>query len=101
MTFVYTICPNRKEAEEMGKKLVKEKLAACVNIWRITSIYRWQEKVTQEKEFAVLIKTNGKNFKTIEQFICKHHSYQTPAIIEISGSNISKAYATYISKSTK
>lgn len=101
MTFVYTTCPNRKEAEELGKKLVKEKLAACVNIWRITSIYRWQEKVTQDKEFAVLIKTSGKNFKVVEQFISKHHSYQTPAIIEIQASSINKAYGTYIAKSTK
>lgn len=63
MIFVYSTFPNKKEAKEIGKGLVKNKLAACVNIFPIESIYHWQKKIVKDKEFAVIIKTRKENFK--------------------------------------
>ena len=49
MIFVYSTFPNKKEAKEIGKGLVKNKLAACVNIFPIESIYHWQKKIVKDK----------------------------------------------------
>ena len=48
----------KKQAEKVSKTLIKEGLAACVNIIdRVNSIYRWEDKIVSEKEILILIKT--------------------------------------------
>ena len=96
MIFVYSTFPNKKEAKEIGKGLVKNKLAACVNIFPIVSIYHWQKKIVKDKEFAVIIKTRKENFKKIEKFIQDHHSYTTPCILEIPIGRVSKKYLNWL-----
>ncbi|PIR71506.1 MAG: divalent-cation tolerance protein CutA [Candidatus Nealsonbacteria bacterium CG_4_10_14_0_2_um_filter_37_10] len=96
MIFVYSTFPNKKEAKEIGKGLVKNKLAACVNIFPIESIYHWQKKIVKDKEFAVIIKTRKENFKKIEKFIQDHHSYTTPCILEIPIGRVSKKYLNWL-----
>ena len=49
---------SRRECRKIARHLVEEKLAACVNITQaIESIYRWEGKVADEKEFVMLIKS--------------------------------------------
>ena len=98
MIFIYSTFPNKKEAEEIGEKLVKRKLAACVNIFPIDSIYSWQKKIVRDKEFAVIIKTQKKNFKKIEKFILAKHSYTTPCILEIPINRVSQKYLKWLNK---
>lgn len=41
----------------MSELLIKNKLAACANIFPIGSVYKWNGKIVKEKEFGVFIKT--------------------------------------------
>ena len=63
MIFIYITFPNKKEAEKVGLFLVKERLAACSNIFPIESIYRWQGKIVKEKEEVLIVKTLKKNLR--------------------------------------
>lgn len=101
MIFVYSIFPNKKKAKEMGRKLVRKKLAACVNIFLIDSIYSWKKKIIGDKEFAMIIKTKKKNFKKIEKFILENHSYEIPCILEIPISRVTKNYLKWFNKNIK
>ncbi len=101
MIFVYSTFPSKKEAEETGEKLVREKLAACVNIFPIDSIYSWDKKIVKDKEFAVIIKTKKENFKKIEKFILEHHSCDVPCILEIPVSRATKDYLKWLNKNIK
>lgn len=101
MIFIYTTFPNKKEAEKIGDGLVKAHLAACVNIWPIFSIYRWQGKIEKEREYAGLIKTGKKNFKSVEQFIRKRHGYEVPCIAAIPIIASSKEYRQWVIGSVK
>jgi len=100
MIFIYSTFPNKKEAKEIGERLVRNKLAGCVNIFPIESIYSWQKKITKDKEFAAVIKTRKKNFKKVEGFISKNHSADTPCIMEIPVGRVSKKYLKWLREAT-
>jgi len=100
MIFIYSTFSNKKEARKIGGGLVRKKLAACVNIFPIDSIYRWQGKIVKDKEFAAIIKTRKQNFKRIEKFILENHSYETPCIIEIPVGRANKKYLNWLNKNT-
>ena len=46
--FIYVTVETEVEAEKIGRALVEERLAACINIIPgMRSIYRWQGKLEQ------------------------------------------------------
>jgi len=98
MIFVYTTFPNKKEAAKICGGLIKKRLAACVNIFPIESIYFWEGKITKDKEFAAIIKTPKAQFKKIEKFIIAHHSYDTPCVVEIPVGAVAKRYLDWANK---
>ena len=96
MIFLYSTFPNIREAKRIGESLVGKKLAGCVNMFPIDSVFAWKGKISRNKEVAAIIKTEKKNFKKIESFILKNHSYDTPCIIEIPLSRITKKYLSWL-----
>lgn len=83
MVLIYITCKNKKEAKDIGFALVKNRLAACCNIFPIESIYWWQNKIVQGREVVLIAKTLKKNFEKIEKKVKKLHSYEAPCILEI------------------
>src|SRR5258706_9977623 len=72
------------EAETIARALVEERLAACVNILPpIRSIYRWEGKVTDDREWLLVIKTQSQRFAAVEKKIKALHSYQVPEVIAL------------------
>ena len=78
---VYTIFPNLKTAKRIIKGLVKNKMIACGNIFRLSSIYIWKGKIEQNPEYGAFIKTTKRNYKKVEIYIKNNHPYEVPAII--------------------
>lgn len=92
---VFVTCGSEEEAYRISKTLVEEHLAACVNLLSpVRSIYRWEGKIWDEKEWFLLIKTQKKHFEVIEKKIKSLHSYSVPEII---GLTIEKGYEPYLS----
>jgi periplasmic divalent cation tolerance protein len=98
MIFIYSTFPNKKEAKKIGERLVQKKLAACVNIFPIESIYSWKGKIVKDKEFGAIIKTKKGNFKKVEKFILENHSYDTPCILEIPIGRATKRYLNWLNQ---
>lgn len=96
MVLVYSTFPSKEEAKKIGESLVQKRLAGCCNIFPIDSIYLWKKKIVNDKEFAMIIKTKKKNFKKIEKFILKNHSYDTPCVFEIPVNRVNKKYLKYL-----
>ena len=93
---------SRRECRKIARHLVEVRLAACVNITQpIESIYRWEGKVANEKEFLMLIKSTRELFPEIKLEISKLHSYHTPEIICLPVIDGSRNYLQWIGDSVK
>lgn len=67
MILVYITCKNNKEANKIAKQLLQKKLIACANIFPITSLYKWEGKIANDKETVLLLKAVEKNFEKIKK----------------------------------
>lgn len=84
---VMTTTDSEAAAEALAAGLVEARLAACVQIVPIKSIYRWRGEVQREGEWLLLVKTASARFGEIERFVRPRHSYETPELtmLEIGG----------------
>lgn len=78
---ILTTTDNVKTAERIAEALLKEKLAACIQIDSVRSFYTWEASLAGEDEFRLQIKALRKNYADIEKTIIDLHSYDIPQII--------------------
>ncbi len=77
---VYITAGDMKNASEIARELVSRRLAACVNMFPISSIYRWNEQITEQNEIAMLVKTDSSRLNEIIEVVKSLHTYDLPAI---------------------
>ena len=100
--FVYSTFPDAETARRVAEALVAARLAACVNIAPpVRSIYRWEGKVADEKEYLLIIKSSRDLFTEIKAAISKIHSYHTPEIICLPIIDGSRNYLQWVGDSVK
>ena len=81
---VYMTAGSLDEAERIGWALVSERLAACVNLLpAMQSIYRWDGKVQQEAEVAMLAKTRTELIERLTRRVLELHSYECPCVVAV------------------
>lgn len=93
---IQTTYPTKKEAKKLAHILIQKKLAACIQISKIDSIYDWNNKIYEDKEYIINIKTQKENYHLIEREIKENHSYDLPEIISIKIDNLSDEYKKFI-----
>ena len=92
--------PNKNSINKIANELVKNKIVACVNITKISSIYSWQGKIKNTSEYLALFKTTQKNKKSLKEKIKATHPYKVPEIAEINITSINKSYLKWLIEST-
>jgi periplasmic divalent cation tolerance protein len=91
-----------RECRKIGRHLVEKRLAACVNISSpIQSLYRWEGKLQEEKEFQLVIKSTRNLFPEVCKEILKNHSYKVPEIICLAIVDGSQDYLNWVGESVK
>ncbi|OGP74288.1 MAG: cytochrome C biogenesis protein CcdA [Deltaproteobacteria bacterium RBG_16_49_23] len=101
LIIVLVTCGSEEEALKISRSLVEERLAACVNlISPVRSIYRWEGKIWDEKEWLLMIKTQRKRFKEIETKVKSLHSYSVPEIIALPIIAGSSSYLDWLAEMT-
>ncbi|MGA8569136.1 MAG: divalent-cation tolerance protein CutA [Candidatus Binataceae bacterium] len=89
------------QARSIARRLVDERLAACVNIvGPIRSVYRWRDAVEDEPEFLLLIKTRASLLGRVERRVIELHSYEVPEVLALAPSGGSAAYLAWLLEST-
>lgn len=86
IVFVYITNPSREEALRLASHLLDRRLIACGNVWPITSVYTWEDKVENEEEFALIAKTTEEAFEALRAEVEKEHSYSVPCIVKLPAS---------------
>jgi len=88
------------EAENLAIALLNDRLAACVSIYPMRSIYRWQGQIENESEWQLVIKTDLKQFEQLSEKIQELHSYAVPEIIALPIVAGSQAYLDWLASHT-
>ena len=79
---VYSTFPSPEAAEAVGRQLVEQRLAACVNILPgMTSIYRWEGATARDSEVVMIIKSREALAPSIIEVVKGRHSYTNPALV--------------------
>jgi periplasmic divalent cation tolerance protein len=99
---VLTTVPDEKTGQEIGRTLVEERLAACVNVTpTVRSFYRWEGKVCSEGENVLFVKTRASLFGRLEDRIKALHPYKVHEIIALRVEKGSKDYLGWLDEETK
>jgi periplasmic divalent cation tolerance protein len=99
---VLVTAPGEEEARQIANALVEERLSACVNIVAaIESTYRWEGRVTTERETLLIIKTTDERYAELEQRVKELHSYSTPEVIAIKIERGSSGYLSWLRDSVR
>lgn len=94
---VYAIFATAEEAERIGRTVIDERLAACINILGpVRSIYRWQAAVETADEVAAILKTTDIAADALITRIAGLHSYEVPCIVTWPIDKVLGSYADWV-----
>ena len=85
---VYTTFPDADTALAVGRELIAEKLAACVNVLPgMRSVYAWKGEIERGEEVVAIVKTRDGLRDQVRDALKARHPYETPIILflEVSG----------------
>ena len=95
----YVTTKNQKEALSIGTKLIKKKLAACINIIpSMISRYEWKGKIETGKESVLIVKSLEHKKEILIKEIKQMHSYSVPCILFFDASGGNKDYVDWLEK---
>jgi periplasmic divalent cation tolerance protein len=99
--WVYVTCTNGAEARKIAILVLKKRLAACVNMFPVRSVYWWHGKLEHADEVAMVLKTRSGCLKPLIAEISKAHSYDVPCIEALAIADGNPAYLKWIEDETK
>ena len=97
---VLVTCGSAAQARKIAEAVVKNRLAACVNILTapVESVYRWKGKVEKARECLLIIKTGKTRLPALERKVLRLHSYETPEFVALPISGGSSKYLSWIAR---
>jgi periplasmic divalent cation tolerance protein len=96
---VLTTVADPETARMIARALVEQRLAACVHIDEIDSVYRWDGRINEEKEWRVMAKTTYAAADRVRAAIHALHPYDLPALSSIDMRDVDPDYAAWIDES--
>jgi len=95
---VLTTVGTKQFASDLAHSIVSARLAACVQIQSVQSVYRWKGEVCSEPEWLLAIKTTEGRYAELEEYIRANHSYETPEIVRVPIAGGSREYLGWIAE---
>ena len=95
-------CPDAATAERLGRALVEESLAACVNVLPgLRSIYRWNDAVQCDEEALMIVKTTSTRLAAARERLVALHPYEVPEVVALPVADGHHAYLEWVAASTR
>lgn len=99
---VYMTAGSAEEAHRIGAVLVAERLAACANVIDgMTSIYRWDGEVRNDREAVLIAKTRGALVDALTARVKALHSYSCPCVVALPIAGGNAAFLDWIASETE
>lgn len=99
---VYTTFSNEASASILARDLIRNKLAACVNVMAPhQSFYQWQGEFCESREVALWCKTSAPMVDDAIAYIRAHHPYETPCILAWQASHCEGTYEAWVTQGTQ
>lgn len=98
---VTTSVGSREDGKAIARALVEQRLAACVQIMPIDSIYRWAGAVEEAAEHLLLCKIRRSDYPAVEAAIIARHPYDVPEIVAVPIIEGAKAYVAWLVAATE
>ncbi|MEX2467640.1 MAG: divalent-cation tolerance protein CutA [Gemmatimonadota bacterium] len=97
VSVVLVTAPDGQVAEKLGRALVEERLAACVNIVPgVISLYRWEGSVQKEGEVLMVAKTTTLGFEALRRRVLELHPYEAPEVIALEVRDGDPGYLAWV-----
>ena len=97
---IYITAGSEEEAAGIGRTLIEERLAACVNILPVRSVYRWEGSIQDEAEVVAFIKTRSSLAEKVIERVKSLHSYEVSCIVVLPIKQGNPDYLQWIEEST-
>ena len=88
-----TTLDDEAAATQLARQIVERKLAACVQILHVRSVFSWEGAVDDTAELLLLMKTRADRYDELEAFIREQHAYEVPEILQVP---IVRGFAPYL-----
>ena len=99
---VLTTAPDAEAGARIGRALVEERLAACVNaIPGVRSIYRWEDEIQDDSEVVLIIKTRADRCEALAARIKDLHPYDVPEVLVLPAVGGSARYLAWVETEAK
>lgn len=100
--FLYVTAASGEQARSMGRKLVEERLAACVNIFdNMNSLYWWDGRIEHGQEAVLIVKTRDSLVEDVIARVKELHSYTCPCVVALRVARGSADYLQWLARETR
>ncbi|MGM0574202.1 MAG: divalent-cation tolerance protein CutA [Myxococcota bacterium] len=97
---VLCTCPH-DEAATVARRLLRERLVACINIVPgVKSLYWWKDEVAEDDESLLVIKAPKSAYERLESRLTEIHPYDVPEILSLPVEDGANAYVSWVLEST-
>ena len=97
---IYAVFASAEEAERIGRTVIEERLAACINILGASrSIYSWKGAIESADEIPAILKTDSSKAEVLIERIAALHSYDVPCVAAWPVAEVFGAYADWVEDS--
>jgi periplasmic divalent cation tolerance protein len=86
----------RAGAREFARRLVERRLAACVNLADVRSVYRWEGAVEDEEEALLVVKTTAGRLAELEATLADEHPYDVPECVALAPAHVEPRYLAWL-----
>jgi periplasmic divalent cation tolerance protein len=101
ITFIYITAGSLDEAKAIGKALVSDRLAACVNIIdNMNSMYWWEGEIQDDREVVIIAKTKAERVSDVVEKVKSIHSYDCPCIVSLPVLGGNKDFLDWVAAET-
>jgi periplasmic divalent cation tolerance protein len=96
---VLSTCASAEEAERLARRVIDDRLAACVNVLSpVRSFYRWKGAIEDSAEWLLIIKSTRDKFDVLRAALESAHTYEVPEVIAIPIVEGSPSYLDWIER---